>query len=123
MTNPDWRVEIWHAGSKAAEIRNDKWHLVLADLAQFAATRAEYAELELVPDPPEAEVEPGASEPEAAREDAPEAAADADSESASMYWAHFAAAALQRKQVSPESAATMADQMLAEYGKRFPEAA
>jgi hypothetical protein len=40
MTNPDWRVEIWHAGSKAAEIRNDKWHLVLADLAQFAATRA-----------------------------------------------------------------------------------
>jgi hypothetical protein len=40
-----------------------------------------------------------------------------------MYWAHFAAAALQRKQVSPESAATMADQMLAEYGKRFPEAA
>jgi hypothetical protein len=123
MTNPDWRVEIWHAGSKAAEIRNDKWHLVLADLAQFAATRAEYAELELVPDPPEAAVEPGASEPEAAREDAPEAAADADSESASMYWAHFAAAALQRKQVSPESAATMADQMLAEYGKRFPEAA
>lgn len=123
MTNPDWRVEIWHAGSKAAEIRNDKWHLVLADLAQFAATRAEYAELELVPDPPEAEIEPGASEPEAAREDAPEAAADADSESASMYWAHFAAAALQRKQVSPESAATMADQMLAEYGKRFPEAA
>ena len=75
------------------------------------------------PDPPEAAVEPGASEPEAAREGAPEAAADGDSESASMYWAHFAAAALQRKQVSPESAATMADQMLAEYGKRFPEAA
>jgi hypothetical protein len=127
MTNPDWRVEIWHAGSKEAEIRNDKWHLVLADLAQFAATRAEYAELELVPDPPEAVVDPGASEPAAALEDvpedAPEAAADADSESASMYWAHFAAAALQRKQVSPESAATMADQLLAEYAKRFPEAA
>jgi hypothetical protein len=42
-------------------------------------------------------------------------------ESPAAFWAHFAAAALQRKQSTPESAAMMADQLLAEYDKRFSE--
>jgi hypothetical protein len=106
--NPDWRLEIWHAGEKTAEIRNDEWERVLADFVQFSETRRE--ELELA-----------AAAADEQTEDEDEA--EAFAEPASMYWAHFAAAALHRKQMTPEAAATMADELLAEYEKRFPEAA
>jgi hypothetical protein len=140
--NPDWRLEIWHAGAKAAEISNDEWERVLADLVQFSETRRQ--EVERGPAPAaeraeaaaefeagfvvdsaaefEAELEAESeAESEAETDDEPEA--EALAEPPSTYWAHFAAAALQRKQVTPESAATMADQLLAEYEKRFPAAA
>ena len=100
--NPDWRLEIWHAGEKAAEIRNDEWERVLADLVQFSKTRRRDVEQASAPAAEEAEAPP---------------------EPASTYWAHFAASALQRKQTTPAAAAAMADELLAEYEKRFPEAA
>lgn len=100
--NPDWRLEIWHAGEKAAEIRNDEWERVLADLVQFSETTRRDVEQASAP---------------AAEEDEP------PPEPASTYWAHFAASALQRKQTTPADAAAMADELLAEYEKRFPEAA
>jgi hypothetical protein len=100
--NPDWRLEIWHAGEKAAEIRNDEWERVLADLVQFSETRRRDVE----------------------RASAPaDEAAESFAEPASTYWAHFAASALQRKQTTPAAAAAMADELLAEYEKRFSEAA
>jgi hypothetical protein len=97
IENPEWRLEIWHEGLKAADIRNDEFDLVVADLVQFEATRRELAEAE--------------------------AEAETFTESPATYWAHFAAAALQRKHITPEIAAAMADQLLAEYGKRFSEEA
>lgn len=111
--NPDWRLEIWHAGAKAAEISNDEWERVLSDLVQFSETRRR--EVQRGPAPAnghgaEAEAEVGAED-------------EALAEPPSTYWAHFAAAAIQRKEVTPESAATMADELLAEYVKRFQEAA
>ena len=42
-------------------------------------------------------------------------------ESPAAFWAHFAAAALQRKNITAASAAEMPDELLAEYDKRFPE--
>jgi hypothetical protein len=104
--HPDWRLEIWHAGEKAAEIRNDEWERVLADLVQFSETSRRDVERASAPADEEAEAE-----------------AEAFAEPASTYWAHFAAAALQRKQTTPAAAAAMADELLAEYEKRFPEAA
>ncbi|MDX6627963.1 MAG: hypothetical protein QOH00_209 [Gaiellales bacterium] len=123
--NPDWRLEIWHAGAKAAEISNDEWERVLSDLVQFSETRRR--EVQRGPAPAngngadaEAEVE---TEAEAEAEVEDEAEDEALAEPPSTYWAHFAAAAIQRKEVTPESAATMADELLDEYVKRFPEAA
>jgi hypothetical protein len=104
LEDPAWRLEIWHAGTKAAEIRNDEWERVLSDLVQFSEQRRKGVEYTRATDEPS---EPG----------------DGLAEPPSTYWAHFAAAALQRKQITPDLAATMADQLLAEYEKRFPEAA
>jgi hypothetical protein len=130
LEEPDWRLEVWHAGEKAAEIRNDEWERVLADLVQFSETRrrevvraradAEEQAEALAQAVAEAEIE---TEVEVEVEAEAEAEAEAFAEPASTYWAHFAAAALQRKQITPEVAATMADELLAEYEKRFPEAA
>jgi hypothetical protein len=114
--NPDWRLEIWHAGEKAAEIRNDEWERVLADLVQFSETSRRDVERASAPAEEEAEAE-------AEEEAEAEAEAAEFAEPASTYWAHFAAAALQRKQTTPGAAAAMADELLAEYEKRFPEAA
>ena len=104
LDDPAWRLEIWHAGTKAAEIRNDEWERVLSDLVQFSEVRRKDVEY-------------------VRAADEPSEAGEAFAEPPSTYWAHFAAAALQRKQITPELAATMADQLLAEYAKRFPEAA
>jgi hypothetical protein len=104
LEDPAWRLEIWHAGTKAAEIRNDEWERVLSDLVQFSEQRRKGVEYVRATDEPS---EPG----------------EVFAEPPSTYWAHFAAAALQRKQMTPALAATMADQLLAEYAKRFPEAA
>jgi len=104
LEDPAWRLEIWHAGTKAAEIRNDEWERVLSDLVQFSEQRRKGVEYARAADEPS---EPG----------------EGFAEPPSTYWAHFAAAALQRKQITPDIAATMADQLLAEYEKRFPEAA
>jgi hypothetical protein len=125
LKEPDWRLEVWHAGEMAAEIRNDEWERVLADLVQFSETRRR----EVVRARAVAEEEAEAAEAAEGAEGAAEAETEADEEAeafaepASTYWAHFAAAALQRKQITPEDAATMADELLAEYEKRFPEAA
>jgi hypothetical protein len=104
LEDPAWRLEIWHAGTKAAEICNDEWERVLSDLVQFSEQRRKSVEY----------VRAGDEQP---------AASEGFAEPPSTYWAHFAAAALQRKQVTPELAASMADQLLAEYEERFPEAA
>jgi len=109
LEDPAWRLEIWHAGTKAAEIRNDEWESVLSDLVQFSEQRRKGVEYVRATDEPS--------------EDEPSEAGEGFAEPPSTYWAHFAAAALQRKQMTPDLAATMADQLLAEYEKRFPEAA
>ena len=126
LEQAEWRLDIWHAGEKAAEIHNDEWERVLSDLVQFSETRRrEVVRARVVADEraaAEALAEAnGNAESEAGAEAEPEA--EAFVEPSSTYWAHFAAAALQRKQVTPELAATMADELLAEYEKRFPEAA
>jgi hypothetical protein len=119
--NPDWRLEIWHAGSKAAEISNDEWERVLSDLVQFSETRRR--EVQRGPAPANGNGAEAEAEAEAEVEDEAEDEDEALAEPPSTYWAHFAAAAIQRKEVTPESAATMADELLAEYVKRFQEAA
>jgi len=126
LEQAEWRLDIWHAGEKAAEIRNDEWERVLSDLVQFSETRRrEVVRARVVADEQAKAEAPtngnGHAEADAEAED--EAEAEAFVEPSSTYWAHFAAAALQRKQVTPELAATMADELLAEYEKRFPEAA
>ena len=126
LEQAEWRLDIWHAGEKAAEIHNDEWERVLSDLVQFSETRRrEVVRARVVADEraaAEALAETnGNAEAEAGAEAEPEA--EAFVEPSSTYWAHFAAAALQRKQVTPELAAAMADELLAEYEKRFPEAA
>jgi hypothetical protein len=119
--NPDWRLEIWHAGAKAAEISNDEWERVLSDLVQFSETRRR--EVQRGPAPANGNGAEAEAEAEAEVEDEAEDEDEALAEPPSTYWAHFAAAAIQRKEVTPESAATMADELLAEYVKRFQEAA
>ena len=127
LEQAEWRLDIWHAGEKAAEIHNDEWERVLSDLVQFSETRRrEVVRARVVADERAAaealaEANGDAHDAEAEAEAEPET--EAFVEPSSTYWAHFAAAALQRKQVTPELAATMADELLAEYEKRFPEAA
>lgn len=132
LEQAEWRLDIWHAGEKAAEIRNDEWERVLADLVQFSETRrrgvvrARVEAEEAAQAEARAKAEPAAeTEPEAEADAEAEASAEDETfaEPASTYWAHFAAAALQRKQVTPALAAAMADELLAEYEQRFPEAA
>ena len=127
LEQAEWRLDIWHAGEKAAEIHNDEWERVLSDLVQFSETRRrEVVRARVVADEraaAEALAESNGNADDAEAEAEAEPEAEAFVEPSSTYWAHFAAAALQRKQVTPELAATMADELLAEYEKRFPEAA
>ena len=131
LEQAEWRLDIWHAGEKAAEIHNDEWERVLSDLVQFSETRRrEVVRARVVADEraaAEALAESNGNADDAEAEAGAEAEAEDEAEAfvepSSTYWAHFAAAALQRKHVTPELAATMADELLAEYEKRFPEAA
>jgi hypothetical protein len=117
---PDWRLEIWHEGAKAADIRNDEFRLVIADLVQFEANHRKAVEAAQAA----AEAAAAAAESEGDGDDDDDEAEAADTFSeAAMCWAHFAAAALHRKQATAESAAMIADELLAEYAQRFTEAA
>lgn len=113
IEDPDWRLEIWHAGAKAADIRNDEFRLVIADLVQFEANQRKAVEA--------AQAQAEAAEIEA--ESGDDGDGDGDFSEAAMCWAHFAAAALHRKEATPESAAIMADELLDLYAKRFTDGA
>jgi hypothetical protein len=117
IENPDWRLEIWHAGAKAADIRNDEFRLVMADLVQFEANQRKAFEAA------QARAEAAEIEAESGADNDGDGDGDENFSEAAMCWAHFAAAALHRKDATPESAAIMADELLDLYAKRFTDAA
>jgi hypothetical protein len=122
IENPDWRLEIWHEGAKAADIRNDEFRLVIADLVQFEANQRKAAQAaQAAAEAAQVAAEAAETEAEAGDDDEGEVV-DSFTEAA-MCWAHFAAAALHRKEATPESAAMLADELLDEYSKRFTDAA
>jgi hypothetical protein len=124
MEKPAWRIEIWHEGLKAAEILNDDFDLVVDDLVQFEAMRREAAIAAATAAAAQATAPQAADSHESVDADAEQAEEENEVDTdAATFWAHFAAAALQRKDMSAGNAATLADELLAEYDKRFTDEA